>query len=176
MTGLFGVMAAFDAGFDTPNASNAPPLTKQNTMSPERNAAPSRHLGPHSASAIVGFLLLHRVTAVNPPQDGAEDSGGALNAASEACGTEMPRCCVPLCSNHSRKGMRMFRVSTTPSRRKLLLAQVKRDFWEPTAASAVCFVSTVYILTVFSCGTTFTCLTALAHPDNRRCHCCDDAC
>ncbi|XP_049519557.1 peroxynitrite isomerase THAP4-like [Dermacentor silvarum] len=51
----------------------------------------------------------------------------------------MPGCCVPLCTNHCRKGVRMFRFPTSPSRRKRWLAQVKRDCWAPTTTSRVCY-------------------------------------
>lgn len=54
----------------------------------------------------------------------------------------MPGCCVPQCTNHCRKGVRMFRFPTSPNRRKRWIAQVKRDCWEPTTASRVCEVST----------------------------------
>ncbi|KAK8756056.1 hypothetical protein V5799_001242 [Amblyomma americanum] len=50
----------------------------------------------------------------------------------------MPGCCVPQCSNHCRKGTRMFRFPADSNRRKRWLAQVKRDCWEPTAASRIC--------------------------------------
>ncbi|XP_077499842.1 THAP domain-containing protein 7-like [Amblyomma americanum] len=50
----------------------------------------------------------------------------------------MPGCCVPQCTNHCRKGTRMYRFPASPNRRKRWLVQVKRDGWEPTAASRVC--------------------------------------
>ncbi|KAH7944701.1 hypothetical protein HPB51_028589 [Rhipicephalus microplus] len=52
----------------------------------------------------------------------------------------MPGCCVPLCTNHNKKGVRMFRFPASPGRRQLWLAQVKRDGWEPTSASRICSV------------------------------------
>ncbi|XP_075725326.1 peroxynitrite isomerase THAP4-like [Rhipicephalus microplus] len=50
----------------------------------------------------------------------------------------MPGCCVPQCTNHCTKGVRMFRFPASPNRRKRWLVQVKRDRWEPTADSRVC--------------------------------------
>ncbi|XP_077511756.1 THAP domain-containing protein 7-like [Amblyomma americanum] len=50
----------------------------------------------------------------------------------------MPGCCVPQRTNHCRKGTRMYRFPASPNRRKRWLVQVKRDGWEPTAASRVC--------------------------------------
>ncbi|XP_040358556.1 uncharacterized protein LOC120843569 [Ixodes scapularis] len=50
----------------------------------------------------------------------------------------MPGCSVPQCTNHCRRGTRMFRFPSSPTRKKRWLAQVKRDRWEPTAAARVC--------------------------------------
>ncbi|XP_075732790.1 uncharacterized protein LOC142775325 [Rhipicephalus microplus] len=57
----------------------------------------------------------------------------------------MPGCSVPLCTNHNRKGVRMFRFPASPGRRQLWLAQVKRDGWEPTSASRICSVTKAFL-------------------------------
>ncbi|XP_077523813.1 THAP domain-containing protein 11-like [Amblyomma americanum] len=50
----------------------------------------------------------------------------------------MPGCCVPLCTNHSRNGWKMYHFPTEPKRRLLWIAKVKRDKWQPTKGSCVC--------------------------------------
>ncbi|XP_075534045.1 uncharacterized protein LOC142567761 [Dermacentor variabilis] len=52
---------------------------------------------------------------------------------------KMPGCCVPLCSNHSRNGWRMFQFLRDPRRRRILwTARIKRDKWQPTNTSCIC--------------------------------------
>nr|XP_050038196.1 uncharacterized protein LOC126535352 isoform X1 [Dermacentor andersoni]XP_050042913.1 uncharacterized protein LOC126540168 isoform X1 [Dermacentor andersoni] len=50
----------------------------------------------------------------------------------------MPGCCVPLCSNHSRNGWRMFQFPRDTKRRILWTARIKRDKWQPTNTSCIC--------------------------------------
>ncbi|XP_077521077.1 uncharacterized protein LOC144132496 [Amblyomma americanum] len=50
----------------------------------------------------------------------------------------MPGCCVPLCSNHSRNGWRMFSFPRDPKRRLLWTVKIKRDKWQPANSSRIC--------------------------------------
>ncbi|XP_064467904.1 E3 SUMO-protein ligase ZBED1-like isoform X2 [Ornithodoros turicata] len=50
----------------------------------------------------------------------------------------MPCCCVPQCSNNTKKGWRLFRVPRETERRNKWCAQIKRDQWQPTRSSYVC--------------------------------------
>ncbi|KAH6946269.1 hypothetical protein HPB50_012561 [Hyalomma asiaticum] len=69
------------------------------------------------------------------------DTVAAMQARSTPEERQRPAAQQKTCCNHSRKGLRLFRFPSSPScpsRRKRWLAEVKRDSWEPTAASRVC--------------------------------------
>nr|XP_054930701.1 uncharacterized protein LOC126538358 [Dermacentor andersoni] len=57
----------------------------------------------------------------------------------------MPGCCVPQCTNHSRKGWRMFQFPRDPKRRLLWTVKTKRDKWQPTNTSCMCSVSKTFL-------------------------------
>nr|XP_037276707.1 peroxynitrite isomerase THAP4-like [Rhipicephalus microplus] len=50
----------------------------------------------------------------------------------------MTGCCVPMCTNNSRNGWKLYHFPTEPKRRLLWMVKIKRDKWQPTKSSCVC--------------------------------------
>ncbi|KAM7285151.1 zinc finger protein OZF-like isoform X2 [Ixodes scapularis] len=106
-------------------------------------------LGGQVPLFLVFPLSLPAAAAILPPRSAAGAHVGSLNW---LVLLQMPGCCVPQCSNHSRNGWKLYRVPTNAERSRLWLVQIKRDDWEPSRSSSVCGVSSTNFVSLKSPG------------------------
>ncbi|KAM7314576.1 zinc finger protein OZF-like isoform X2 [Ixodes scapularis] len=108
-----------------------------------------RHpLGGRVPLFLVLPLSLSAAAAILPTRSATDACMGSLNW---LVLLEIPGCCVPQCSNHSRNRWKVYGVPTNAKWRRLWLVQIKRDDWQPSRAPSVCSVSINFVSSQSPC-------------------------